>query len=253
MSYRAIPIRVTNPLPSCSPNALVRCVTSSFSLEVRAVRHIRAGEEVTGSLIDELTQPCEMRRAVLGFHCTCPVCEDSAKTDPMRVAWGESKLPIVARVENAEGMIRSLEAAGLQRTTYYHMYVGAAAARFEKEGNRKKARMYRALYEGLKKLHGHAPEGTCRLCAHITPLLDDVDRPSVVKSAKAQDAVETAVAPEGQTDGEPKPDSVTLIEQLRSATKPSGTRGRTAWADFLDDNASLPDLSEWGVTVLTDV
>ncbi|KAI0253604.1 hypothetical protein BJV78DRAFT_1098144, partial [Lactifluus subvellereus] len=62
---------------SCAPNALFRWNQEMFAAEVRALRPIARGEEVTMCYIPELegysSRQARLRDAY-GFTCTCELC-----------------------------------------------------------------------------------------------------------------------------------------------------------------------------------
>ncbi|KAG6917993.1 hypothetical protein DXG01_017003 [Tephrocybe rancida] len=63
---------------SCAPNAAYKFNVPSFSLSLRAVRPIKAGEEITITYCHQ-TKPKAQRQAELlpyGFQCTCARCSD---------------------------------------------------------------------------------------------------------------------------------------------------------------------------------
>ncbi|KAH9917518.1 uncharacterized protein B0H18DRAFT_35759 [Fomitopsis serialis] len=63
---------------SCSPNAVARWDLPSFSVELRARRPVRAGEELTISYLPDLTLPraarVDLLRASYAFTCACTAC-----------------------------------------------------------------------------------------------------------------------------------------------------------------------------------
>ena len=67
---------------SCAPNAVYNCSNGSFSKQVRALRSISKGEEISISYTDKFWQERVIRQAELaewGFHCHCEVCDMPGK------------------------------------------------------------------------------------------------------------------------------------------------------------------------------
>ncbi|TRM58109.1 hypothetical protein BD626DRAFT_586365 [Schizophyllum amplum] len=70
----------------CSPNAQYSFNRPTFSARLRAVRHIKAGEEITITYAN-LDVPCAQRQKELapyGFTCTCAACKEGAASDARR-------------------------------------------------------------------------------------------------------------------------------------------------------------------------
>lgn len=89
---------------SCCPNALFRWDRGTFSGEIRALRPISAGEEVTISYFQGIMEPGavthERQKFLLkcyNFKCTCPVCSRSSK---LRDRSDEERLTISAYIPN---------------------------------------------------------------------------------------------------------------------------------------------------------
>ncbi|EJD43878.1 hypothetical protein AURDEDRAFT_88438 [Auricularia subglabra TFB-10046 SS5] len=73
---------------SCRPNANPQWNSETLTIELRALRPIRAGEEVTITYSPDLLIPAYQRRASLReayhFTCTCTACSDAAVSDARR-------------------------------------------------------------------------------------------------------------------------------------------------------------------------
>ncbi|KAH9173568.1 hypothetical protein EDB89DRAFT_1905260 [Lactarius sanguifluus] len=76
----------SEPSASCCPNAMFRWDKETFSGEIRAMRPISEGEEVTISYFQEILEPAavthERQKFLLegyNFKCTCSICSRSSK------------------------------------------------------------------------------------------------------------------------------------------------------------------------------
>ncbi|KAH9071108.1 hypothetical protein EDB83DRAFT_2673840 [Lactarius deliciosus] len=76
----------SEPSASCCPNAMFRWDKETFSGEIRAMRPISEGEEVTISYFQEILEPAavthERQKFLLegyNFKCTCSICARSSK------------------------------------------------------------------------------------------------------------------------------------------------------------------------------
>ncbi|KAF5365332.1 hypothetical protein D9758_005411 [Tetrapyrgos nigripes] len=72
---------------SCSTNADRSWDSPTFSLQLRAARDIKKGEEITLSYIDGLLKPASDRQRRLrsyGFQCTCQACVNAKSSDARR-------------------------------------------------------------------------------------------------------------------------------------------------------------------------
>ncbi|KAL1747751.1 hypothetical protein HDZ31DRAFT_31088 [Schizophyllum fasciatum] len=90
-SYVGVFARASRTNHSCSPNAVYHFDLPSFTLQLRAIRHLEAGEEIYISYCDTLLQPTAMRQQALqsyGFRCTCTACLTSETSDARRAKIG---------------------------------------------------------------------------------------------------------------------------------------------------------------------
>ncbi|KAK1224472.1 hypothetical protein PQX77_012646 [Marasmius sp. AFHP31] len=124
---------------SCRPNACYRWDMVSFSMQIRAVRHMAKGEEITIPYIDVLL-PASTRQRQLepyGFQCSCLSCKNPILSDSRRlellktlpshmnlVHWIMNyKLPDDHLVKASVGQIKLLQQEGLELTSYYRAHL----------------------------------------------------------------------------------------------------------------------------------
>ncbi|KAK7460843.1 hypothetical protein VKT23_008774 [Stygiomarasmius scandens] len=70
---------------SCRPNAERDWDSPTFSLQLRASKPIKKGEEITITYISDVTDPTKERQRQLasyGFTCTCEACSNPKLSDP---------------------------------------------------------------------------------------------------------------------------------------------------------------------------
>ncbi|KAI0035261.1 hypothetical protein K488DRAFT_83223 [Vararia minispora EC-137] len=143
---------------SCCPNSRVLIHEPSFSLGLRALRTIRAGEEITVSYCDILA-PCETRQRALaryGFRCTCAACSDPGKSDHIRAYWSKKgAFDWSDATFNSAGALRVislLDGAGLQSIPQYRSFHAMAGTVFAKEGKMQKANKYLGRWTVLRQV-----------------------------------------------------------------------------------------------------
>ncbi|KAF7365517.1 ER lumen protein-retaining receptor [Mycena venus] len=86
--YSAIPKDISRLNHSCSPNTTPRFDLDSFGYQLRAVRSITAGEELTFQYVDVGCSAAERNEALkpYAFVCACPACTDAPASDARRAA-----------------------------------------------------------------------------------------------------------------------------------------------------------------------
>ncbi|KAI0785811.1 hypothetical protein C8Q75DRAFT_774654 [Abortiporus biennis] len=113
---------------SCCPNAMFNFDKPSFSMELRAVRGIRKGEEITVCYHTGDIEPTAERQKLVApyrFTCTCPACLSPTATD------AQYALIRQITMENIKGTpidvaLRSLaviEKHGLESNEIYFLYL----------------------------------------------------------------------------------------------------------------------------------
>jgi len=155
---------------NCRPNSAYAFHVPSLAFEVRALRDIFAGEEITSSYVDML-QPTAARQRDLfqyNFVCKCPACTDEEATDRIRGTLQNSQYPRLdgsVSLRSAKQTVLLLERAGLQKTKHYSMYLFCMALAYRAAGKMDK----RIVYEGKAQLAALVLEGRDR-DAHMSAL-----------------------------------------------------------------------------------
>ncbi|KAL1667185.1 hypothetical protein GGF50DRAFT_49164 [Schizophyllum commune] len=131
-THRAIFMQASRINHSCSPNAKWEWDRKTLALTLRAVRPIRAGEEITINYVDVALPRAERRarlRATYHFDCHCPACaRDDPRSDAARAelrAFGtglptfedwtrDARLPDLMLIRAHERALSLIESEGLQ-------------------------------------------------------------------------------------------------------------------------------------------
>jgi len=113
---------------SCCSNAAFTFHLASLSYEVRALRDIVAGEEITISYVEKLSSAAERQKELTwyDFICKCPACLDPVTSDRIRVPLWDAPLPKKdgsVSLKAAKQMVSLLERACLQDTTHYPVFL----------------------------------------------------------------------------------------------------------------------------------
>ncbi|KAK0488459.1 hypothetical protein IW261DRAFT_350914 [Armillaria novae-zelandiae] len=116
---------------SCSPNVCRKWNTASFSMQIRAMRDIKEGEELTTAYCAILHPAAERQTdlAAYGFRCTCAACSDPLKSDVKREGFSRRPVlvsPFVGKgkakgdwLDPALNMLLEMEEEGVQASLYY--------------------------------------------------------------------------------------------------------------------------------------
>jgi len=101
MGYRAVAVDLSRCNHSCAPNVTRMFNPAKFALELRAVRPIKAGEQVTISYTDMLQSAATRSRHLLQlwhFNCTCSFCtlppSEQRQSDKRRVEIQAFRVPV---------------------------------------------------------------------------------------------------------------------------------------------------------------
>ncbi|KAI0790845.1 hypothetical protein C8Q75DRAFT_891206 [Abortiporus biennis] len=131
--YTAIGNDISRVNHSCCANACYSFHHPSFGMELRAVRRIVQGEEVTVSYLPFDFAPAVQRQRSLepyDFICTCPACTNSDHSDAVRAIFGEltvtkiHSLPLNTTLK----YLQSFEQEGIERYQEYLYLLSHAMA-----------------------------------------------------------------------------------------------------------------------------
>ena len=108
---------------SCSPNARYTFNKPTFTSRLRAVRDIKAGEEITITY-SRLDVPSAVRQkdlAPYGFVCTCDACRGGAESDAQRAKIPSEISPALkrGRIEPLLDLVALIEREKLQDLPVY--------------------------------------------------------------------------------------------------------------------------------------
>ncbi|KAL1660765.1 hypothetical protein GGF50DRAFT_106030 [Schizophyllum commune] len=108
---------------SCSPNARYTFNKPTFTSRLRAVRDIKAGEEITitYSRLDVPSAERQKDLAPYGFVCTCDACRGGAESDARRVKIPSEISPALkrGRIEQLLDLVALIEREKLQDLPVY--------------------------------------------------------------------------------------------------------------------------------------
>ncbi|TRM58110.1 hypothetical protein BD626DRAFT_512816 [Schizophyllum amplum] len=124
--YIALNEDISRANHSCRPNAKYTFHRPSFSSRLRAVRDIKAGEEICISYVP-LNGPCAQRQGHLapyGFNCSCAACADHTVSDERRARISisvveDEKVPKRQEFERISEQIELLQREGLECLPVY--------------------------------------------------------------------------------------------------------------------------------------
>ncbi|KAG6856244.1 hypothetical protein H0H87_006103 [Tephrocybe sp. NHM501043] len=135
---------------SCCPNARYTANASSFSLSLRALRSIKAGEQIFINY-GVTSEPTAKRRSVLlpyGFSCTCALCTDPSSDALLTLILESLKTKPGQRIDqiinDSMNWVKVIEDAKMEHVVTYFLhlvrlvgcpleYVGKARAIYEKK------------------------------------------------------------------------------------------------------------------------
>ncbi len=128
---------------------------SSFSMQLRAARDIKEGEEILTAYTDILLPAADRAKdlAPYGIQCTCRACLDCTKSDPIRVAVSNRKavtVPMIreqgvrpdAWIDPAVKTLARIEEEELQGSPAYHKTLYQLYNAYVSQNDEKKALMY---------------------------------------------------------------------------------------------------------------
>ena len=108
---------------SCSPNARYTFNKPTFTSRLRAVREIKAGEEITitYSRLDVPSAERQKDLAPYGFVCTCDACKGGAESDARRAKIPSEISPALkrGRIEPLLDLVALIEREKLQDLPVY--------------------------------------------------------------------------------------------------------------------------------------
>ncbi|KAK0488433.1 hypothetical protein IW261DRAFT_1439334 [Armillaria novae-zelandiae] len=157
---------------SCSPNVCRKWNTASFSMQIRAVRDIKEGEELTTAYCAILHPAAERQTdlAAYGFRCTCAACSDPSKSDVKREGFSRRPVlvsPFVGKgkakgdwLDPALNMLSEMEEEGVQASLYYKATLYQLVMACVYMADKDKALVYGRKLVALSKARGESMDAT---------------------------------------------------------------------------------------------
>ncbi|KAI0318847.1 hypothetical protein OF83DRAFT_890346 [Amylostereum chailletii] len=145
--YTAVGNDISRFNHSCCPNVSYSFDDASFGIEIRAMRSIRAGEEMFVKYIDILEPFAERREALAryGFRCACAACSDPVASDERRAKYTGANFPMdnALSLDKCLEAVEALEKEGLEATRWYLQWVKDVAEGYAEQGDKEKAEEWR--------------------------------------------------------------------------------------------------------------
>ncbi|KAK0207347.1 hypothetical protein IW262DRAFT_1282168 [Armillaria fumosa] len=157
---------------SCSPNVCRDWNTASFSMQIRAVRDIEEGEELTTTYCGILNPAAERQTdlAPYDFRCTCAACSDPSKSDVKRQGFSRRPVlvsPFVGKgkakgdwLDPALKMLAEMEEEGVQASLYYKVTLYQLVMACVYMADKDKALMYGRKLAAISRARGESMNGT---------------------------------------------------------------------------------------------
>ncbi|KAK0184995.1 hypothetical protein F5146DRAFT_1144649 [Armillaria mellea] len=157
---------------SCSPNICRKWNTASFSMQIRAVRDVEEGEELTTAYCAILNPSAKRQSdlAAYGFRCTCTGCLDPLKSDVKREGFSRRPVlvsPFVGKgktkgnwLDPALKMLAEMEEEGVRESLYYKATLYQLVMACVYMADRDKALMYGRKLAAISRARGESMDGT---------------------------------------------------------------------------------------------